>query len=180
MLDTPPRTNDTPWHVCPEPSQACLSGQNPGGYCSSDSWECHALTRLVVHHTDGFGFGQLQRRHPSLPLHLCAGLQMIRAAAAAQHDVAGVLRVDVRGGQVDRSAARVGHLRLGPAANEWEDEGRESNLASFKTHSLGMQSKNDFEIRGTVLWFGTLCIKTGERPKLSYDGLIRLNDGTLV
>lgn len=43
---------------------------------------------------------------------------MIRAPATAQHDVAGVLRVDVRGGQVDRSTARVGHLRLRPAANE--------------------------------------------------------------
>lgn len=56
------------------------------------------ITRLIVHHADGFSFGQLQGCHPSLPLHLSAGLQMIGAAAAAQHDVAGVLGVNVRGG----------------------------------------------------------------------------------
>lgn len=97
-------------------SSICSLGENVS--CSSASWEQHALTRLVVHHANGFGFGQLQGCHPSLPLHLRAGLQVIRAPATAQHDVAGVLRVDVRGGQVDGSAARVGHLRLSSAANE--------------------------------------------------------------
>lgn len=75
----------------------------------------NSLTRLVVHHANGLGFGQLQRCHPSLPLHLGAGLQVVGAAAAAQDDVAGVLRVDVRCGQVDSSATRVGHLCLRPA-----------------------------------------------------------------
>lgn len=74
-----------------------------------------ALTRLIVHHADGFGFGQLQCRDPSLPLHFCASLEVVSAAATAQDNVAGVLCVDVRRGQVDCSSASMGHLCLRPA-----------------------------------------------------------------
>ena len=74
-----------------------------------------ALTRLIVHHADGFGFGQLQCSDPSLPLHFCASLEVVSAAAAAQDNVAGVLCVDVRRGQVDCSSASMGHLCLRPA-----------------------------------------------------------------
>ncbi|KAF3850815.1 hypothetical protein F7725_012587, partial [Dissostichus mawsoni] len=70
---------------------------------------------LIVHHADGFGFGQLQCRDPSLPLHLCASLEVVSAAATAQDNVAGVLCVDVRRGQVDCSSASMGHLCLRPA-----------------------------------------------------------------
>lgn len=73
------------------------------------------LTRLIVHHPDCFSFGQLQCRDPSLPLHFCAGLQMVSAAAAAQHNIAGVLCVDVCSCKVYSSSARVGHLCLCPA-----------------------------------------------------------------
>lgn len=83
-----------------------------------------ALTRLVVHHADGFSFGQLQSCDPSLPLYLGAGLQVIGAAAAAQDDVAGVLGVDVRRGQVDGSTTCVGHLRLGPATENRKNKDR--------------------------------------------------------
>lgn len=78
------------------------------------------LTRLVVHHADGFSFGQLQSCDPSLPFYLGAGLQVIGAAAAAQDDVAGVLGVDVCRGQVDGSTTCVGHLRLRPATENRE------------------------------------------------------------
>lgn len=79
-----------------------------------------ALTRLVVHHADGFSFSQLQSCDPSLPLYLGAGLQVIGAATAAQDDVAGVLGVDVRRGQVDGSTTCVGHLRLRPVMENRE------------------------------------------------------------
>lgn len=83
-----------------------------------------ALTRLVVHHADGFSFGKLQSCDPSLPLYLGAGLQVIGAAAAAQDDVAGILGVDVRRGQVDGSATCVGHLRLRPATGNRKNKDR--------------------------------------------------------
>lgn len=87
-----------------------------------------ALTGLIVHHADGFSFGQLQSCNPSLPLHLRACLQVVCAAAAAQDDVAGILRVDVSRGQVDCSATRMGHLCLRPAETRQTDRQKEYEL----------------------------------------------------
>lgn len=86
-----------------------------------------ALTRLIVHHAYGFSFGQLQCCDPSLPLHFRASFQVVCAAAAAQDNVAGVLCVDVRRGQVDCSTTRMGHLCLRPAT-EYQAE-RETYLS---------------------------------------------------
>ncbi len=89
------------------------------------------LTGLIVHHSDGFGLGQFQRCDPSLPLHLCAGFQMVSAPPTAQNNIAGVFGVDVRRGQVDGAAARMGHLCLRPIKSD-EDRRSNQNMESRK------------------------------------------------
>ena len=93
-----------------------------------------SLTRLIIHHADGFSLGQLQCCDPSLALHFCAGLQVVGATATAQHNVAGVLRVDVCCGQVDCATTRVGHLCLCPAIEHQKDTDRQTDTRKKVEH----------------------------------------------
>lgn len=61
---------------------------------------------------DGLRLGQLQGRDPLLSLRLRAGLEVVGPCPTVQHDTARVLRVKVRGGQVDGAPAGVGHFTL--------------------------------------------------------------------
>ncbi len=82
--------------------------------CYSQMWFPFQLTWLSLH-AESFGFGQLQCCDPPLPLHLWAGLQVIRLRAAIRDDeIAWVLHRDIGCGQVYGAPTCVTHLRLGP------------------------------------------------------------------
>lgn len=67
---------------------------------------------MAVHHAASFGLGQLQGGDPLLPLRLRAGLEVVGPCPTGQYDTARILRVKVRGGQVDGATAGVGHFTL--------------------------------------------------------------------
>lgn len=66
---------------------------------------------------------------------------MVSAPPTAQNNIAGIFSVDVRRGQVDGSAARMGHLRLRPIKSD-EDRWSNQNMV-LVVHDEKKKSKKD-------------------------------------
>ncbi len=67
---------------------------------------------------------------------------MVSAPPTAQNNIAGIFSVDVRRGQVDGAAARMGHLCLRPIKSDGDRRSKQNMVLVHDEKKTGREKKN--------------------------------------